>query len=230
MFIATIGKYQHDRIEFALVQRSVQRIEIMHSAAPESREAAETIREKHKGLTHIHEVDPWDYLGILSLALKTVNSNPGYIPEFHIGLGTRVMTMALAMAALFTESEMFLVVEDEDYSPRELLNIPVLPTTPIAAQKRTILKVLDGLKGKAIESASLLRRKIREIESTQEGFLPKRYVIPSSATLSKHLKPLEAWGFVERRKTGKTKSIRLTKLGEAVLEMKLSRRNIWSDR
>jgi DNA-binding HxlR family transcriptional regulator len=230
MFIATIGKYQHDRIEYALLGRSVQRIELMHSDAPESKDAALKILEKYKSVVHLHEVNPWEYLEILSLALRLVNENPKYTPEFHIGLGTRVMTMALAMAALFTESEMFFVVEDEEMKPRELMEISVLPTSPIAAQKRTLLKILSDMKGKEAISAEVLRKKIKEIHAERTHEFPPGYVIPSSASLSKHLKTLESWGFIRRTKIGKKTHIQLTKLGETVLEMKLSRRNLWSDR
>lgn len=230
MFIATIGKYQHDRIEYALLGRSVHRIELMHSDAQESKDAAFKILDKYKSVVHLHEVDPWNYLEILSLALNIVNKNPKFAPEFHIGLGTRVMTMALAMAALFTESEMFLVVEDETMRPRELMEIPVLPTSPIAAQKRAILQILSRMKGKSVESAQGLRRVIKEMEEKSRTQFPEGYVIPTPATLSKHLKTLEAWGFIQRSKVGVTKQIQLTSLGETVLEMKLSRRNLWSDR
>lgn len=228
LLIATIGLYQQDRLEFALMQRRIEKIELIHSPADESKNAARAIKKKYGQLVTLHESDPWDYLSLLSLALRIADSNPKYTPEFHIGLGTRVMTMALAMAAFFTNSQMFLVVEDEDRKPRELVEIPILPMNPMSAQKKTILKVLRDLDGQKAESQVALRRHVRDwIE--REGTGAKAPNVPSVASVSRHLKYLERVGFVERKKEGKENWVALTELGRTVLSMKETRKRIWNE-
>ena len=227
MFIATIGFYQQSRLEFALMERSVERIELIHSSAEKSKEGAMGIKNKYPHRVNLHEADAWNYLELLNLALSIVNENPDYIPEFHIGLGTRVMTMALAMAAIFTDSKMFLVIEEER-EPKDLIEIPLLPLTTLSAQKKFIMRVLRGMEDTEAESQRALQKAMAQARR-ERGLTPEEEEPPSMSSISRHLRDLDRWDFVERVRRGRHKAVRLTNLGQTVLAMKETRETIWKD-
>ncbi|NHJ15270.1 MAG: hypothetical protein EAX95_16435, partial [Candidatus Thorarchaeota archaeon] len=149
LMVATIGLHEHSRIEFAIARRPASSIVMIHSSHEKSRNAAKRIEEKY-GSTMVKciERDPWDYEGLLITAMTVPESYPELIPEYHIGLGTRVMTMALALAAMFTGSEMYIVIEDEEKTMRELKEIPLLPFRMMQIQKRIYLDVLAEAENK----------------------------------------------------------------------------------
>lgn len=226
LMIATIGLYEQDRINFAMLERSIKKVVLLHSSHERSKQAAEQVRQMYgSDKVDMMEVDPWDYQGLLSLALKLPEDYNGFSPEYHVGLGTRVMTMALAMAALFTGYPIFMVVEDEERTIRKLQEIPHLPLNPISMQKREILEVLDK-SGKRYPSITSL---VKDVKAHFKEALAETRINQEIARIYRHVSKLVEWGFAEWGKDGRETWIQITSLGETVLYLKNSRRRIWSN-
>ncbi len=225
LVIATIGLYAHDRISFAIARRPVQKMVILHSKDPRSHDAAKQLQSEYgKEMVDLIEVDPWDFEALLITALDLPNKYPDFTPEYHIGLGTRVMTMALAISALFLGYEMYMVIEDEEHTMRSIKLIRSLPLHPISPQKKLILTVLndhpDGIHG--------IRELVRAIRRLKEESTDDAIRDAEISNYNKHVRDLAEWEFVSVNKKERKNLIKITNLGAAILSLKRHRRNIWS--
>lgn len=226
VMIATIGLYEHDRIRFAISERPVQHIVLLHSSAEPSKEAAnQVVREYGSRKVTLHEVDPWDYNALLVKALEIPEEFPNHISEYHVGLGTRVMTLALAKAAHFLDYNAFMVIEDEDKTMRELQKIKQLPHNTLSSQKKLILKVMKR-HGDWFDS---IRHIIREVKAYIDEPPDDDIIRNEISKYHTHIGHLEDYGFVKTEKRGRRRAAKITSLGESILTLKRTRKKIWKN-
>ena len=221
--ITAIGQHAHERLRFALIDRGYNMVALL--ASDVGMKHAEEIREEFKPTGKkflIKSIDPEDYLSILNTTLLLLqNECKGYVPEFFVGLGTRFATLALSQAATITDSVMFLVTFEslEDQTPKDLREIPRLPTLKLTLPQ---IKALDVLikNGGSISSQKELERAWRDAMEVEQ--------IEAPSGISRLVTKLESWGLVERRespKSGRVRDIYITELGRTVRNWKNIRRS-----
>ena len=222
VLVSGVGMYAHERIEFAMVQKSYKMVALI--ADPDSIKYAEQLRDTYepKGIKVVmKEIDSEDYMSILNTTLVMVQEEcKGYRPEFYVGLGTRFVTLALSQAAILTESDMFLVtiVDHETLKPKDVKEIPTLPTLSLSQAQLTLLDVLIK-NGGMVKSLTELNKKWRDAMDMA--------ALDKTSSASKLVKKLSGWGLVERRtsdSSGRVKEIYVTTLGRTVRAWKKLKR------
>ncbi len=220
VMIATLGRNEQGRIAFVMNRRGADALVIM--CTRETHNDAERIRDEilEKGHMPIEivQVEPWRFDDVLFKAVKTVNT---YMLEqegqdndeevefaFNPSLGTRIMSAALYAAAAFTKSVIHLVKEDGKGHAIDVVDVFPITREQLSPPKKRVLESLSSLKDE--------RGNYEWCPSI--GRLAKTVRLGMSAT-SDHVSTLHDWGYVETEKVGNTKKVRITKLGNAVLEM-----------
>ncbi|MHA1864211.1 MAG: hypothetical protein ACTSWA_10625 [Candidatus Thorarchaeota archaeon] len=223
VLISGVGKHAHERLEYAIIDRGYNMVALLSDDV--GLEHAERIKSKYLATGKkflIEKVDSEDYLGILNATLLLLqNECRGYAPEFFVGLSTRFVTLALSQAATITDSVMFLVTikDDEMRTPKDLLEIPRIPTLSLTTPQ---IKALDVLikNGGSIGSLKEMDRLWRDAMEHDQ--------IDRTSNVSKLAKKLESWGLVERKgsaKSGRVREIQITELGRTVRSWKKIRRS-----
>ncbi|MBN2229994.1 MAG: hypothetical protein JW779_10450 [Candidatus Thorarchaeota archaeon] len=215
VLIAGVGMYDHERIEFAMIQGSYKMVALVADAS--SVMHAEKLRDTYqpKGIKFvIKQVDPEDYMAILSTTLTMIQDEcKGYSPVFYVGLGTRFVTLALSQAAFLTESDMFLVTitDHETRQPKDIREIPTLPTLSLTKAQLTMLDVLYNSENGMVKSLKDLSKRWRDAMEMAS--------LEQTSSASKLVKKLMNWGLVERRvseSSGRVREVYITELGKTV--------------
>ncbi|MGV9170828.1 MAG: hypothetical protein ACOC38_12930, partial [Promethearchaeia archaeon] len=85
LHIATLGIYANERVDHAVMKRSVDKVAIIYTQA--NRNEVEEIKDRYHqyGIPiTTKEVEPWNYEKILASILQVVADHPGYSPEFNV--------------------------------------------------------------------------------------------------------------------------------------------------
>lgn len=210
--IATLGLYANERIDHAVLKRGTDKIVVIYTE--KNKDEVDDIRERYTGYGipfDAKRVEPWNYDGVLSTLLEVVLAHPEYDVEFNISCGTRVMTSAAHMAALFTDTPVVFVIEVDSNVIGHIVEVQPISMSLLTPQKRIILQRIVDMGG-IVESQ-------RELGSCVEFGV---------SSISKHVKKLERAGYVQRYRRGRTKTIEITELGRVMLRLKQVRKGrVW---
>ncbi|MBY8998477.1 MAG: CRISPR locus-related DNA-binding protein [Candidatus Thorarchaeota archaeon] len=213
LHIATLGLYHNMLVEHVITKRGADKIAIIYTERNE--EDLEGIKERHetKMVPVIsRKVPPWDYHEVLSTILEVVSEHEDYEIEFNISCGTRVMTVAAYLAALFSDAPVFFVVDPDKEEIGDVIMVQPVSVVMLSQPKKKILQRLDELGGKSDSQKSLGSR-------TDLG----------ASSISKHLNSLDAAGYISRSQSGRKTCVEITNLGRIVMNLKTFRKdNIWS--
>ncbi|MBS3793990.1 MAG: MarR family transcriptional regulator [Candidatus Thorarchaeota archaeon] len=199
--IATVGKHETGRLQFVLYRKESDKLIMLHTET--TRTQAESIKEKVETRLPVElvSVEPWDYHDVLGNALDAAYRNRACELRFNPSLGTRVMTSALIMAAMFTNSPVYLVKEEEG-KPVDVVDVLPIRRTMLTQPKKNILNKLLSE---------------RDCVSSQRE-LGSRTSLAAS-TISGHVRDLEDAGYVNRSKGPEGNVICITDLGRIVLRV-----------
>ncbi len=213
LHVATLGIYQNILIEYVITRRGADKVAIVYTEGNE--EDLEGIQERlgSKMVPVIsRKVPPWDYHEVLSAILEIVSEHEDYSIEYNISCGTRVMTTAAYLAALFTDSPVYFVMYPGKNQIGDIIEIQPVSVTLLSESKRIILNKIEE-NGGSIGS---------------QRVLGKRTDLKASS-ISKHLKSLEDAGYIRRRHHGRKTEVEITNLGRIVLNLKTFRKGkVWS--
>jgi DNA-binding MarR family transcriptional regulator len=199
--IATVGKHETGRLEFVLYRTESDKLIILHTET--TKKQAKNIKEKvEKRLpVELVNVEPWDYHDVLGKALDVAYRNRNCDLRFNPSLGTRVMTSALIMAAMFTNSPVYLVKE-QNGKPVDIVEVLPIRRTMLTEPKKNILKKLLS-EGDCVPSQ-------KELGSRTSL---------AASTISGHVRDLEDAGYISRSKGSEGNVICITNLGRIVLRV-----------
>ncbi len=204
--IASLGLKEQQRIKIVLTARACDKLILLHTKdnADEARALLDEIGKTSIEQPEAVEVEPWDYTNVLAKTMEQAIKHKACRLSFNPSLGTRVMSVALFWAAMFTESPIHMV-EERDGNPVDVITIHTIGRKKITGPKRRIMKalVLAGKDGVG---------KWKDLKPLLEDNLG---VKADSPHISRHTKRLREWGYVEVDDTGRK---RITDLGKAVLE------------
>lgn len=200
--IATVGKYETGRLNFILIRKEWHRLVLLHTET--TKEQARFIKQQVERNIPVDlvPVEPWDYHDVLAKALDTAYTHREYELGFNPSLGTRVMTSALLMAAMFTNSPVYLVKE-ENGEPVGIVDVLPIKRTMLTKPKKNILKKLLSEKGDCVSSQKELGTRIRL----------------GASTISGHVRDLEEAGYIQRFKKPAGNVLCITDLGRIVLRV-----------
>ena len=212
LHIATLGLYHNDLVEHVITRRGADKIAIVYTESNE--EDLQGIIEKHetsKVPVITTKVPPWDYHEVLSAILEIVVHHKDYDIEYNISCGTRVMTAAAYLAALFTDSPVYFVMDPDKEEIGDIVKVQPISVSLLSEPKRKILERLAELGG-AVNSQ-------RELGSS---------VDLKASSISKHVNSLHEAGYVSNSREGQKKGLEITNLGRIVLNLKTFRKdNNW---
>ncbi len=213
LHIATLGLYHNILVEHVITRRGADKIAIIYTEGNE--DDLDDIKRRHKTRrvpVISRKVPPWDYHEILSAILEVVHEHENYEIEFNISCGTRVMTAAAYMAAMFADAPVFFVMNPDKDEIGDIITVQPVSVAMLSEPKRKILQRLIELGGKSKSQKALGSR-------TDLG----------ASSISKHLNSLEAAGYILRYHDGRKTCVEITNLGKIVLKLKTFRKeNIWS--
>ena len=145
-------------------------------------------------------------------ALSIVAENEAYEIEYNISCGTRVMTSAAYLAALFTDSPVYFVKNVDD-EIGDIIMVQPFSVALLSEPKKIILRKLDEAGGK--------------VDSQSE--LGSRADLKASS-ISKHLRTLEDAGYIIRTPHGRETKVEITNLGKIVSNLKAYRKGkVWGN-
>ena len=200
-------------VEHVVTKRGADKIAIIYTEKNE--EDLESIRKKHESKqvpVISRKVPAWDYHEILSTILEVVAEHEDYDIEFNISCGTRVMTAAAYMAAMFADAPVFFVMDPDKEEVGDIIEVQPVSVVMLTEPKRKILHRLNELGGKAKSQKALGSK-------TELG----------ASSISKHLNSLDAAGYISRCQNGRKACVEITNLGRIILNLKTFRKdNIWS--
>ena len=111
LHIATLGLYQNILVEYVITRRGADKVAIVYTKGNERNLDSIMERLEDNMIPVIsRKVPPWDYHEVLSGILEIVSDHEDYDIEYNISCGTRVMTTAAYLAALFTDSPVYFVM------------------------------------------------------------------------------------------------------------------------
>jgi CRISPR locus-related DNA-binding protein len=158
------------------------------------------------------KVNPWAFEEILAQILVVVSDHMDYEFEFHASCGTRVMSAAIQMAALLTESPVLFVEMKPGQELGEIIEITPSSLDTLSSRKRNLLESILELGGTGITQKDL----IKEMEIERAG-------------VSKHLKELRQAKFIEIVDERRPRKYGITYLGRVILSIKMFRKmTIWN--
>jgi len=156
------------------------------------------------------KVPPWDYHEVLSGILEIVSKHEDYEIEYNISCGTRVMTSAAYLAALFTDSPVYFVKSVDDQIG-DIIEVQPFSVALLSESKKIILQKLVEVGG--------------TVDSQRE--LGSRADLKASS-ISKHLHTLEDAGYIIRTPHGRETKVEITNLGRIVSNLKAYRKGkVW---
>jgi CRISPR locus-related DNA-binding protein len=199
-------------VEHVITKRGADKIAIIYTERNE--EDLQGIKERHatKRVPVVsRKVPPWDYHEVLSAILEIVTEHEDYDIEFNISCGTRVMTAAAYLAALFTDSPVYFVIDPDKDEIGDVLKVQPISVVLLSEPKKKILKRLEELGGSSKSQRDLGSR-----------------VELGASSISKHLNSLDEAGYISRSQNGRKSSVEITNLGRIVLNLKTFRKgNVW---
>ncbi|MFW9810793.1 MAG: DUF6293 family protein [Candidatus Thorarchaeota archaeon] len=212
LHIATLGLYRNMLVEYVITKRGADKIAIIYTEKNE--EELEQIIEHHETNrvpVISRKVPPWDYHEVLSTILEVVSEHEDYDIEYNISCGTRVMTSAAYLAALFTDSPVYFVINPDKENIGDVLKVQPISVSLLSEPKKKILRRLEEIGG--------IARSQRDLGSR---------VDLGASSISKHLNALHEAGYITRSQDGRKSSVEITNLGRIVLNLKAFRKdNVW---
>jgi DNA-binding MarR family transcriptional regulator len=204
--IAAVGKYQHDRLPWLMQLTKADAGILLYSE--ESKNFANEVKADLQKGGHFdvecHQVNPWDYNEILSIALDCAIHwlKQRYEVAFVPALGSRIMSAALMMAAAQLNKTAYLIKEEKDKA-FDVIEIRPLHYKKLTKQKKTILYEL--MKKECVSA-------IRQLGTSDELGV-------SRSTKSGHIRDLEKWGYISLKQIWRSKEVCITHLGKIALKL-----------
>jgi len=213
LHIATLGLYHNKLVEHVITRRGADKIVIIYTEKNE--DDLQGIIERHEtNMVPVisRKVPPWDYHEVLSSILEIVSEHKDYDIEYNVSCGTRVMTAAAYLAALFTDSPVYFVKDPDKEEIGDIIEVQPVSVALLTEPKKKILQRLDELGGTTNSQRDLGTR-----------------VELGASSISKHLNTLDAAGYISRSQQGRKTCVEITNLGRIVLNFKTYRKDtIWS--
>jgi CRISPR locus-related DNA-binding protein len=154
-------------------------------------------------------VNPNDFQSTLSLILEAIDDYcmDNQIIEFNIASQNTILTIAACFAAMIVRAPIISLTNEEF---PQIVEVQSTEITTLTVQKRKILEQLSTCSG-LIKQGDIARN-----------------IELSRSNVSRHIKALSKAGYVERKREGRKKFVRITALGTTILRHKLLRkRRIW---
>ena len=154
-------------------------------------------------------IDPNDFQSALSQILEAIDDYcmDDQIIEFNVACHNTILTIAACFAAMIIRAPIFSLTEG-GFS--DIVEIQSAEITTLTAQKRMILEQLSY-----------------QHDLVNQGDVARDMKL-SRSNVSRHIKALSKAGYVERKREGRKKYVRITPLGTTILRHKLLRkRRIW---
>ena len=213
LHIATLGLYQNILVEYVIARRGADKIAIVYTEGNERDLAGIEGRLEDNMIPVVsRKVPPWDYHEVLSGILEIVSDHEDYDIEYNISCGTRVMTTAAYLAALFTDSPVYFVMNPGKQQIGDIIKVQPVSVALLSEPKKLILQRLEE-SGGVIDSQ-------RELGSRADL---------KASSISKHLNSLEDAGYIIRSHHGRKTRVEITNLGRIVLNLKAFRKGkVWS--
>jgi len=213
LHIATLGLHQNILVEYVITRRGADKVAIIYT--DENKEYLRGL-EKRLGEKQVpvisSKVQPWEYYEVLSEILEIVAKHEDYNIEYNGSCGTRIMTSALYLAALFTDSPVYFVKDPGAELKGDIIKVQPVSVALLTEPKKLILQKLEECGG--------------SVDTQRE--LGSRADLKASS-ISKHLNDLEDAGYIIRRDYGTKTRVEITNLGRIVFNLKTFRQgNIWS--
>ena len=212
LHIATLGLHQNILVEYVITRRGADKVALIYTEGNE--EDLTAIRQEIEGNmvgVIAKKVPPWDYHEVLSAILEIVSDHEEYEIEYNISCGTRVMTTAAYLAALFTDSSVYFVKSAARDQVGDIIMVQPVSVALLSEPKKTILKRVEEAGG-TIESQRML--------GTRADL--------KASSISKHLHALEDAGYIIRTRHGRKTRVEITNLGRIVLNLKAFRKgHVW---
>ncbi len=212
LHIATLGLYHNQLVEHVITRRGADKIAIIYTEKNE--EDLQAIIERHQTKmvpVIAREVPAWDYHEVLSTILQIVSEHENYDIEYNISCGTRVMTAAAYLAALFTDSPVYFVQDPDKEEIGDIIEVQPVSVVLLTEPKKKILQRLEELGGSSNSQRDLGTR-----------------VELGASSISKHLNNLNAAGYITRCQQGRKTCVEITNLGRIVLNLKTYRKDtVW---
>jgi CRISPR locus-related DNA-binding protein len=213
LHIATLGLYHNKLVEHVITRRGADKIVIIYTEKNE--EDLQGIIERHEtNMVPVisRKVPPWDYHEVLSTILEVVSQHQEYDIEYNVSCGTRVMTAAAYLAALFTDSPVYFVMDPDKDEIGDIIEVQPVSVSLLTEPKKNILQRLVELGGSSNSQRDLGSR-----------------VDLGASSISKHLNSLNAAGYISRCQQGRKTCVEITNLGRIVLNIKNYRKDtLWS--
>ncbi len=212
LHIATLGLYRNMLVEHVIARRGADKIAIVYTEKNEDDLEVMVKKLKSNKVPVItRKVLPWDYHDVLSTILEIVTNHEDYAIEYGISCGTRVMTTAAYLAALFTDSPVYFVKNPYADEIEGIIEVQPVSVALLTKPKKRILNGLES-QGGSVNSQ-------RDLGSRVEL---------GASSISKHVTDLDAAGYISRSQNGQKRPIEITNLGRIVLNLKTFRKdNVW---
>lgn len=212
LHIATLGLYQNILVEYVITRRGADKVALIYTEGNE--EDLVRIQQEIEGnMVEVitRKVPPWDYHEVLSAILEIVSDHEDYEIEYNISCGTRVMTTAAYLAALFTDSSVYFVKSTTKDLVGDIIMVQPVSVALLSEPKKIILKKIEEAGG-TIGSQSMLGSRADL----------------KASSISKHLNVLEDAGYIIRTRQGRKTRVEITNLGRIVLNLKAFRKgHVW---
>ena len=212
LHVATLGFYANEMVEYVLLKRGADKIVLVYTIENEIQFILLRKDLTARGMTVIPcIVNPWKFELTLACILEEVTKHSDSIFEFHASCGTRVMSAAVQVAALLTESPILFVERELGGTLGEIIEIEPASFDKLTVRKREILNGIQKLGGKATQ-----KDLIRLIGLQRSG-------------LSKHLKGLLTAGYITLDEESHPKNYKISYLGRIIISLKQFRKTtMWN--
>jgi CRISPR locus-related DNA-binding protein len=212
LHIATLGVHHNILVEYVITRRGADKVALIYTERNED-DLMAIRKEIEENLVEViaKKVSPWDYHEVLSAILEIVAENEEYEIEYNVSCGTRVMTAAAYLAALFTDSSVYFVKSTEKEEIGDIIMVQPFSVALLSEPKKIILrKIEEG--GGSFDSQSMLGSRADL----------------KASSISKHLNTLEDAGYIIRTRHGRKTRVEITDLGRIVLNLKAFRKGkVW---
>ena len=211
--VATLGLYSNEMIEYVLLRRGSDKIILVYTEESEIQFISIQRNLRKRGMDVFPcKVVPWQFEVTLAKILEEVTKHPESILEFHASCGTRVMTAAVQVAALITESSVLFVERELSGALGRIIEIEPASIDKLTPRKRDILIGIQKLGGSVTQ-----KELVKDLSVQRSG-------------ISKHLKGLVAAGYVDSRAETRPKSYKISDLGRVILSSKQFRKmTVWAN-
>jgi predicted transcriptional regulator len=213
LHIATLGLHQNILVEYVITRRGADKVAIIYTEDNKEYLKGLEKRLKEKQVPVVsRKVPPWNYHEVLSEILEIVAEHEQYDIEYNMSCGTRIMTSAGYLAALFTDSPVYFVKDPGAEKKGEIIKVQPISVALLTEPKKIILQRLEECGG--------------SVDTQRE--LGSRADLKASS-ISKHLNDLEDAGYIIRKDYGTKTRVEITNLGRIVFNLKAFRKGkVWS--